>query len=379
MSGGVDSSVAAALLRDAGHEVVGVTLRTAPWEAPEAGPARFGSCCSPATAGGARQVARRLGIPYYLLNHEREFGARVIADFAREYEAGRTPSPCVVCNREIKFGTLLARALAWDADAVATGHYARIAPDPRTGRLCLLTARDAAKDQSYFLWPLTQAQLARARFPLGGLEKPEVRARARARGLATAETPESQELCFVSGDYRTFLRARAPEAFRPGPIVDEAGREVGVHAGLGGYTVGQRRGLGRVGPEPAYVVRLEPARNAVVVGPRAALRATRLVAEGVNWIAVPALDRAARGRGAGAAPGPAHPGPRRAARRRTGRGRAPRAPVRGHSGPVGRALPGRGRGRRRRDRVRRLTPFQGAWYPLGGCLPLFSQHPRPRG
>ena len=136
MSGGVDSSVAAALLRDAGHEVVGVTLRTAPWEAPEAAPARFGSCCSPATAGGARQVARRLGIPYYLLNHEREFGARVIADFTREYEAGRTPSPCVVCNREIKFGTLLARALAWDADAVATGHYARIAPDPRTGRLC---------------------------------------------------------------------------------------------------------------------------------------------------------------------------------------------------------------------------------------------------
>jgi tRNA-specific 2-thiouridylase len=289
LSGGVDSSVAAALLRDAGHEVVGVTLRTAPWEAPEAAPARFGSCCSPATAGGARQVARRLGIPYYLLNHEREFGARVIADFAREYEAGRTPSPCVVCNREIKFGTLLARALAWDADAVATGHYARIAPDPRTGRLCLLTARDAAKDQSYFLWPLTQAQLARARFPLGGLEKPEVRARARARGLATAETPESQELCFVSGDYRTFLRARAPAAFRPGPIVDEAGREVGVHAGLGGYTVGQRRGLGRVGPEPAYVVRLEPSRNAVVVGPRAALRATRLVAEGVNWIAVPGL------------------------------------------------------------------------------------------
>jgi tRNA-specific 2-thiouridylase len=289
LSGGVDSSVAAALLREAGHDVVGVTLRTAPWEEPGEAAARFGSCCSPGTAGTARQVARRLGIPYYLLNHEREFGDRVIADFTREYGAGRTPSPCVVCNREIKFGTLLARALAWDAEAVATGHYARVAPDPRTGRLCLLTARDEAKDQSYFLWPLTQAQLARARFPVGGLTKPEVRARARARGLATAATPESQELCFVNGDYRVFLRARAPKAFRPGPVLDEAGREVGVHAGLGGYTVGQRRGLGRLGPEPAYVVRLDPSRNAVVVGPREALRSTRLVAERVNWIAVPSL------------------------------------------------------------------------------------------
>jgi tRNA-specific 2-thiouridylase len=288
LSGGVDSAVAAALLREAGHDVIGVTLRTTPWEEPAAGPARFGSCCSPATAGAARQAARVLGLPYYFLNHEQEFGARVVADFTREYAAGRTPSPCVVCNREIKFGTLLARARAWDAEAVATGHYARVAPDPATGRLHLLTARDEAKDQSYFLWPLTQAQLARARFPVGGLTKPEVRARARARGLAAAAAPESQELCFVSGDYRTFLRARAPEAFEPGPIVDEAGREVGVHAGLGAYTVGQRRGLGRVGPAPAYVVRLDPVRNAVVVGPREALRATRLVAERVNWIA---LDR----------------------------------------------------------------------------------------
>lgn len=289
LSGGVDSSVAAAFLREAGHDVIGVTLRTAPWEEPAEAVTRFGACCSPASAGTARQVARRLGIPYYLLNHEREFRDHVIADFAREYGAGRTPSPCVVCNREVKFGTLLERALAWDADAVATGHYARIAPDPRTGRLCLLTARDEAKDQSYFLWPLTQAQLARARFPVGGRSKPEVRAQARARGLATAGTPESQELCFVNGDYRAFLRAQAPEAFRPGPVVDEAGREVGVHAGLGGYTVGQRRGLGRLGTEPTYVIRLDPSRNTIVIGPREALRASCLVAERVNWIAVPAL------------------------------------------------------------------------------------------
>jgi tRNA-specific 2-thiouridylase len=289
LSGGVDSSVAAALLREAGHEVVGITLRTAPWEEPEEASIRFGSCCSPTTAGAARQVARRLGIPYFLLNHEREFGDRVIDDFTREYGAGRTPSPCVVCNREIKFGTLLQRALAWEADAVATGHYARVAPDPRTGRVCLLTARDLMKDQSYFLWPLSQAQLARARFPVGGLSKPEVRARAHARGLATAATPESQELCFVNGDYRAFLRARMPEAFRPGPVLDEAGQEVGEHAGLGGYTVGQRRGLGRLGSAPAYVLRLDPSRNALVVGPREALRATRLVAERVNWIALPSL------------------------------------------------------------------------------------------
>jgi len=268
---------------------VGVTLRTAPWQEPGEATERFGACCSATTAGMAREVARRLGIPYYLLNHEREFGQRVIADFTREYESGRTPSPCVVCNGEIKFGTLLERALAWDAEAVATGHYARVAPDPRTGRLCLLTARDAAKDQSYFLWSLSQEQLARARFPLGGLVKPEVRAQARTRRLATAAAPESQELCFVSGDYRAFLRTRAPNAFRPGPMVDEAGREVGQHLGLGGYTVGQRRGLGPLGSRPAYVVRLDPGRNTVVVGPREALRATRLVAERVNWISVPSL------------------------------------------------------------------------------------------
>src|SRR3990170_1138326 len=288
MSGGVDSSVAAALLVLAGHEVIGITLRTTVWVEAEDETARFGSCCSPATAHGARAVARQLGIPYYLLNHEREFAELVVADFAREYRTGRTPSPCVVCNREVKFGTLLRRALAWEADAVATGHYARILWDGARGRHLLCRARDPLKDQSYFLWPLSQAQLQRARFPVGELTKAGVRAKARALGLATAETPESQELCFVSGDYRAFLRARAPEAFRPGPIVDEAGREVGAHAGLAAYTVGQRKGLGASAPGggPRYVVRLDPDRNTVVVGPRDALESNGLVATDVNWIAV---------------------------------------------------------------------------------------------
>lgn len=290
MSGGVDSSVAAALLLAAGHEVIGITLRTAPWTEPADERARFGACCSPATASGARAVARQLGIPYYLLNHEREFAERVIQNFTREYAAGRTPSPCVVCNREVKFGTLLRRALALEADAVATGHYARLEREPGTGRLLLSRGRDPGKDQSYFLWPLTQAQLARARFPVGELTKAEVRARARALGLATAAAPESQELCFVEGDYRAFLRARAPEAFRPGPILDEAGRELGIHAGLGAYTVGQRKGLGLAAGGARYVIRLDAARNAVIVGEGSALEARRLVATDVNLIAVDRLD-----------------------------------------------------------------------------------------
>lgn len=294
LSGGVDSSVAAALLVEAGHEVIGVTLRTAPWVEPADAAARFGACCSPAAAHGARAVARRLGIPYYLLNHEREFAETVIADFAREYRAGRTPSPCVVCNREVKFGTLLGRALAWDADGVATGHYARIERDRASGRWLLRQGRDLAKDQSYFLWPLTQVQLARAWFPVGAMTKAEVRARARALGLATAEAPESQELCFVPDDYRALLRHLAPEAFAAGVIEDTAGRAVGTHAGLGAYTIGQRRGLGLRGGPARYVVGLDPGRNVVLVGDPTALVHHRFDASGVNWVAVTGLDGALR-------------------------------------------------------------------------------------
>jgi tRNA-specific 2-thiouridylase len=291
MSGGVDSSVAAALLVEQGYEVIGVTLRVWPWHEPEDARQRFGSCCSPEAVDDARRVARQLGIPYYLLNHEREFDGTVVEDFAREYRAGRTPSPCVVCNRRVKFGTLLRRALAWEARAVATGHYARLSRGPESGRTLLWKARDARKDQSYFLWPLTQEQLEAARFPIGNLTKDEVRAKARDLGLATAEKPESQEICFIpDDDYRGFLRRRIPEAFRSGVIEDRTGRVLGTHHGIAGYTVGQRRGLGISADRPLYVVALDAERNTVVVGEGGDLETSELVAEQVNFIPFDRLE-----------------------------------------------------------------------------------------
>ena len=287
MSGGVDSSVAAALLVEQGHDVVGVTLRVWPWKEDEDPTRRFGSCCSPETVDDARQVARRLGIPYYLLNTEREFDRTVVAGFAGEYGAGRTPVPCVVCNRDIKFGSLLRRARAWDAVAVATGHYARITRDAATGRYLLWRGADPAKDQSDFLWPLTQTQLAAARFPVGHLTKVEVRSKARQLELVTAEKPESQEICFVpDDDYRGFLRRRDAAMFTPGAIVDaETGATIGEHGGLPNYTIGQRKGLGLAGSRPLYVVDLDPGRNTVVVGPAETLEQERLVAAQINFIA----------------------------------------------------------------------------------------------
>lgn len=287
MSGGVDSSVAAALLVEQGHDVIGVTLRVWPWHEPEEATRKFGSCCSPETAADARAVARRLGIPYYLLNTEREFARGVIEPFARAYVQARTPVPCVACNRDVKFGSLLQRARAWDAAAVATGHYARITRDHTGGRFLLWRGRDARKDQSDFLWPLTQAQLAAARFPVGGLTKDAVRDKARNLGLETAEKPESQEICFIpDDDYRGFLRRRVPEAFAPGPIVDGQGTVLGQHRGLAAYTVGQRRGLGIAAHRPLYVTALDPDRNALVVGDAAAAETDTLMAEQANFISI---------------------------------------------------------------------------------------------
>jgi tRNA-specific 2-thiouridylase len=290
MSGGVDSSVAAALLVEQGHDVIGVTLQV--WREAALTPRAFGSCCSPESVGDARAVARRLGIPYYLLNTADEFGRTVVDRFVDDYRAGRTPVPCVACNRDLKFGSLLHRAHAWDAGAVATGHYARVTSDADTGRWLLWRGADPVKDQSDFLWPLTQAQLAAARFPVGHLTKDEVRREARRLGLVTADKPESQEICFIpDDDYRGFLHRRDPAMFRAGPIVDTAGHVVGAHRGIAAYTVGQRRGLGLASPEPRYVVEVDAATNRLVVGGAADLEADRLMAIDANFIACDAPAR----------------------------------------------------------------------------------------
>src|SRR6266850_4697251 len=286
MSGGVDSSVAAALLVEQGFDVVGITMRVAPAPAGAEPVRRFGSCCGTEATEDARRVARSLGIRHYLLNMEDEFEQKVIGRFVAAYGTGRTPVPCVACSSELKFGSLLGRARAWDALAVATGHYARLGRDPMTGRHLLLRAMDARKDQTDFLWPLSQAQLAAARFPVGALTKDEVRAHARRLGLVTADKPESQEICFVpDDDYRGFLRRRAPDIFRLGAIVDRGGRVLGTHEGIAAYTVGQRRGLGLATGRPLYVVELDPRRNAVTVSEAADLEHDRLVARAANFIA----------------------------------------------------------------------------------------------
>jgi tRNA-specific 2-thiouridylase len=286
MSGGVDSSVAAALLVEQGVDVVGITLRV--WPSRPAGEraGRFGACCGAEAVDDARAVARRLRVPHYVLDTEREFERAVIDRFAAAYREGRTPVPCVACNTDLKFGSLLGRAGAWDAAAVATGHYARITRDAPTGRYLLWKGADLAKDQSDFLWPLSQAQLAAARFPVGDLRKDEVRTYARRLGLATADKPESQEICFVpDGDYRAFLRVRDPQAFRPGPIVDRQGQRVGTHPGLPNFTVGQKRGLGLATGRPLYVLDLDPDTNAVTVGEGTELERTVLEAADANFIA----------------------------------------------------------------------------------------------
>jgi tRNA-specific 2-thiouridylase len=285
MSGGVDSSVAAALLVERGVDVVGVTMRV--WSGATGADAaeRFGGCCGGEAVEDARRVARTLGIPYYVLNMEAEFTRAVVDRFADAYRGGRTPVPCVACNVDLKFGSLLTRARAWDAQAVATGHYARVTR-AAAGRYLLWRGKDPRKDQSDFLWPLTQSQLAAAHFPVGDLDKSEVRDHARRLGLVTADKPESQEICFVpDDDYRGFLRRRDPSLFRPGAIVDTEGAVLGAHAGVAGYTIGQRKGLGITAARPLYVLDIDADSNRVTVGPPTALERERLIAVDVNFIA----------------------------------------------------------------------------------------------
>jgi len=287
MSGGVDSAVAAALLQEQGYDVIGVTLNLSPKVDGDDAWDRDDSCCGLTASEDARRVADRLGIPHYVLNFRDVFAEKVIANFLDEYRRGRTPNPCIRCNDHIKFGTVLLKARALDADLVATGHYARVDTDPETGRRVLRKAVDLRKDQSYVLYVLTQDELRRTIFPLGELTKQETREIARQLRLPVAEKPESQEICFVSErNYGDFLMKLAPDIAQPGPIVDVSGRVLGEHRGVAFYTIGQRRGLGVVSREPLYVVDVDAESRTLIVGPEEALFDTELVADEANLVSL---------------------------------------------------------------------------------------------
>jgi tRNA-uridine 2-sulfurtransferase len=288
MSGGVDSSVAAALLADEGHDVIGLSMQLYNQEAADQ---RFGSCCTIDDLHDAKRVARVLGIPHYIVNLEQRFSDTVVANFVQQYAAGRTPVPCIHCNNELKFATLDERARGLGADMVATGHYARITTD-LDGVRHLYRGADPAKDQGYFLFGLTQDQLARARFPVGDLPKTEVRRIADAHHIPVAAKPDSQEICFVpDGDYAAVVE-RLLHTDLSGLILDLGGKVVGRHDGVFRFTVGQRKGLGLSTSEPLFVISINAATRTVVVGPRSALDRSGLEASGITWIAgaPPATD-----------------------------------------------------------------------------------------
>lgn len=293
MSGGVDSSVVAALLARAGHEVIGITLQLYDHGAAIG---RKGACCAGQDIQDARNVAARLGIAHYVLDYEEKFAKTVIASFADSYAAGETPIPCVNCNSQIKFRDLLETARELGADALATGHYIRRREGPSGPELA--RARDADRDQSYFLFTTTREQLSQLWFPLGDLPKADVRALAREFDLPVADKPDSQDICFVpSGRYSDIVERLKPEAMTPGDIVHVDGRRIGRHQGIAHYTVGQRRGLGIAFGEPLFVVRLDAERNEVIVGPRSSLDMRRIVLRDVNWIGDGTLEEAAGGDG----------------------------------------------------------------------------------
>jgi len=298
MSGGVDSSVAALLVNDSGYDPVGFSMQL--WdqrrngEGTENAAVRAARCCSSEDLYDARVAAARIGIPCYVVDFQKEFEDSVVRPFVEEYRSGRTPSPCVHCNSRLKFGHMIRMAEDAGAVRVATGHYARVVRNEQNGRFLLLEACDKNKDQSYFLFELTQEQLARAMFPLGGMTKGEVREIARRRGLPTAEKEESQEICFVpDGDYAAFVERYHPqdgyapsEAPPPGKIIDASGRVLGTHNGIHHYTIGQRRGIGIAHSEPLYVLEIRSNENVVVVGERRLLGRSSCLVERPNWIAI---------------------------------------------------------------------------------------------
>lgn len=288
MSGGVDSSVAAAVLKQRGHDVIGLTMQI--WQESQTDP-RHAGCCSLGAVEDARRVARTVGIPHYVMNFRDEFRQSVIDNFISEYERGRTPNPCVQCNKHVKFEVLMQKMHELGCDRLVTGHYARIRKDKASGRYRLLRARGQGKDQSYVLYMLSQEQLAASYFPMGEIaDKAQTRKLARDFGLGVADKPDSQEICFVSeaGGYQEFLRRTKPEIFSRGEILDADGKPVGEHEGVSDFTVGQRRGIGVSGRKPLYVLELKPKENQVIVGPAEMLETHRVDLDDLFWSATEA-------------------------------------------------------------------------------------------
>jgi tRNA-specific 2-thiouridylase len=292
MSGGVDSSVAAALLVQQGYQVIGITMNI--WPTPQSAEEaeRFGGCCSLAATEDARRVAFHLGIPHYVFNFRKVFRETVIENFIHEYRRGRTPNPCIRCNQYVKFNLLLHKAKAIGANYIATGHYARVEFDTLKNRYILKKGVDQKKDQSYVLYVLRQEQLAHTLFPVGHLTKQKTRQIATELGLPVATKRESQEICFIpDNNYPQFLKGYIPEAAKPGPILDKEGKVIGTHHGILYYTVGQRKGLGITSPKPLYVLAIDEERNALIVGYKEDLLRKGLVATEVNFITIDKLNK----------------------------------------------------------------------------------------
>jgi tRNA-specific 2-thiouridylase len=282
MSGGVDSSTTAWLLKQKGYEVIGATMCTGMMEKAQGGPAR---CCGLADIEDARRVALQLEIPFYVFHLKEEFEKEVVQYFCEEYAKGKTPNPCILCNEKVKFGSFLKRALELEADFIATGHYARLDFDERMGRYLLKKGVDPKKDQSYVLFSLAQDQFGRTLFPLGGLRKEEVRKMALQQGLRVHDKPESQEVCFIQeSSYHFFLSERLEKSFGPGPIVDRKGNVLGKHKGIPFYTIGQRRGLRLAKGKPLYVIGIDREKNVIVVGGEEEVYAGTFLVDSVNWI-----------------------------------------------------------------------------------------------